>query len=398
MTMLRRLITLLIVVAVAGAAAWAMWPRPVAVETAIIGRHDIVLTVEEEGKSRIREVFTVSAPSAGQMLRVNLHAGDEVVKGMTIVASIKPADPGLLDARSRGVAEAAVEAARAAVDLAAAEVRQAEAQLVFLKGELDRATSLIRRGTISERAFQKAQLDAETAQAVLESAKAMLMVRKRELERAGAALIETSGTGANTCCIEVRAPVSGRILRVLTESEQVVQAGTALAEIGDPTDLEIVADLLSRDAVQIKPGAAAVIDGWGGEPLSAKVVRIDPSAITKVSALGIEEQRVQAVLALDGAAATHAALGHGFRIVVRITLWKGESLLAVPIGALFRRGADWAAYTVENGVARLRVLQLGARNGEFAEVKAGFTEGETAVLHPSDKVADGVAVAVEASN
>jgi HlyD family secretion protein len=398
MTMLRRLITLLIVICVAGAAAWAMWPRPVAVETATIGRHNIVLTVEEEGKSRIREIFTVSAPSAGQMLRVNLHAGDEVVKGMTIVASIKPADPGLLDARSRGVAEAAVEAARAAVDLAAAEVRQAEAQLVFLKGELDRATSLIRRGTISERAFQKAQLDAETAQAMLESARAMLMVRKRELERAGAALIETNGTGANTCCIEVRAPVSGRILRVLTESEQVVQAGTALVEIGDPTDLEIVADLLSRDAVQIKPGAAAVIDGWGGEPLSAKVVRIDPSAMTKVSALGIEEQRVQAVLALDGAAATHAALGHGFRVVVRITLWKGEGLLAVPIGALFRRGADWAAYAVENGSARLKILQLGARNGEFAEVKAGFAEGATAVLHPSDKVADGVAVAVEASN
>jgi HlyD family secretion protein len=392
--MLRRLIAALIAMAVAGAVIWALWPRAVEVETAVIAKRDIVVTVEEEGKSRIREVFTVSAPRSGQMLRVNLHAGDEVVKDETIVASIRPADPGLLDARSRRVAEAAADAARAAVDLAAAEVRQAEAQLTFLRSELDRATSLVRRGTISERAFEKAKLDVESAAASLESVKASLMVRKRELERAEAALIETGGSDDGTCCIEVKAPVSGRILNVLAESEQVVQAGTPLVEIGDPADLEIVADLLSRDAVQIRAGASAVIESWGGPPLPAKVHRIDPSAVTKVSALGIEEQRVSVVLHLDGKPEDWAALGHGFRVVARITLWKGEDLVSVPIGALFRQGADWAAYAVEDGTARLKILELGARNAEHAEVKQGLTDGSAVILHPSDQVADGVAVVV----
>lgn len=396
--MLRRLITLLVLAAVVAAVIWALWPKPVPVETAQVARHDIEITVEEEGKSRIRDVFTVSAPTGGQMLRVNLDAGDPVVKGMTVVASIKPADPALLDARTRRVAEASVESARAAVDLAVAVVRQAEAQLAFLNGELERAKTLVTRGTISERAYQKAQLDAETATAALESAKASLMVQRRELERAEAALTESGANGSATCCVDVRAPVSGRVLRVMIESEQVVQAGTPLLQIGDPADLEIVADLLSRDAVQIKPGAAAIIDGWGGKALKAKVKRIDPSATTKISALGIEEQRVQAVLTLDDEPDLRAGLGDGFRVIVRISLWKGDGLVAIPIGALFRQGAEWAAYAIKDGKAELKTLQLGARNGEFAEVTSGLSEGEKVILHPSDQVADGVRVNVERAN
>ena len=396
--MLRRLITLLVLAAVVAAVIWALWPKPVPVETAQVARHDIEITVEEEGKSRIRDVFTVSAPTGGQMLRVNLDAGDPVVKGMTVVASIKPADPALLDARTRRVAEASVESARAAVDLAVAVVRQAEAQLAFLNGELERAKTLVTRGTISERAYQKAQLDAETAAAALESAKASLMVQRRELERAEAALTESGANGSATCCVDVRAPVSVRVLRVMIESEQVVQAGTPLLQIGDPADLEIVADLLSRDAVQIKPGAAAIIDGWGGKALKAKVKRIDPSATTKISALGIEEQRVQAVLTLDDEPDLRAGLGDGFRVIVRISLWKGDGLVAIPIGALFRQGAEWAAYAIKDGKAELKTLQLGARNGEFAEVTSGLSEGEKVILHPSDQVADGVRVNVERAN
>jgi len=396
--MLRRLITLLVLAAVVAAVIWALWPKPVPVETAQVARHDIEITVEEEGKSRIRDVFTVSAPTGGQMLRVNLDAGDPVVKGMTVVASIKPADPALLDARTRRVAEASVESARAAVDLAVAVVRQAEAQLAFLNGELERAKTLVTRGTISERAYQKAQLDAETAAAALESAKASLMVQRRELERAEAALTESGANGSATCCVDVRAPVSGRVLRVMIESEQVVQAGTPLLQIGDPSDLEIVADLLSRDAVQIKPGAAAIVDGWGGKALKAKVKRIDPSATTKISALGIEEQRVQAVLTLDDEPDLRAGLGDGFRVIVRISLWKGDGLVAIPIGALFRQGAEWAAYAIKDGKAELKTLQLGARNGEFAEVTSGLSEGEKVILHPSDQVADGVRVNVERAN
>lgn len=389
--MLRRLFTGLILLAVVAALAWAFWPRPIPVETAKIGRQDIAVTVEEEGKSRIREVFTVSAPISGQVLRIGLHAGDAVVQDETVVASIRPAAPGLLDARLKRVAEAAAAAASASVGLAEAEVKQAEAQLTFLETELGRAERLSRQGTISERALDKARLDLATAAASLDSAKASLTVRQRELQRAEAALIET-GASEGPCCTEIKAPETGRILRVLAESEQVVQAGTPLIEIGDPTDIEIVTDVLSRDAVQIATGAEAVIDNWGGPPLRARVKRVEPSAVTKVSALGIEEQRVSVILDLQEGETGSAAIGNGFRIVARITLWEGKDLLAVPVAALFRQGGDWTAYAVVNGRAVLRTLELGARNEAWAEVKAGLAAGDMVILHPSDQMADGLAV------
>jgi HlyD family secretion protein len=388
--MLRRLITLVILLGVAGGLAWAFWPRPLAVETAEIRLRDISVFVEEEGKSRIREVFTVSAPINGQVLRNNLHAGDKVVKDETVVASIRPAAPGLLDARLKRVAEAASASARASVGLAQAEVKQAEAQLTFTQTEVERAERLSRQGTISDRALDKARLDVATAAAALDSARASLAVREKELQRAEAALIENEAS-EGPCCTEIKAPVTGRILRVLTESEQVVQAGTPLVEIGDPADIEIMAEVLSRDAVEIRPGASAIIDNWGGPPLAAAVHRVEPSAITKVSALGIEEQRVPVIM--DLAAAPEAEqLGDGFRVVARITVWEGKQLVAVPVAALFRQGAEWAVYVVADGRAQLRLVELGRRNAAFAEVKKGLAAGDVVVVHPSDQMADGVAV------
>ena len=389
--MLRRLILFIVLAAVAAGMTWAFWPRPLGVETAVIETRDIPVTVEEEGKSRIREVFTVSAPITGQVLRNNLHPGDEVVKDETVVAALRPAAPGLLDARLKRVAEAAAASARASVGLANAEVKQAEAQLTFIKTELERAERLSQQGTISDRALDKARLDVATAAAALDSAKASLTVRERELQRAEAALIENE-TGEGPCCTEIKAPVTGRILRVLAESEQVVQAGTPLVEIGDPADIEIMAEVLSRDAVEIRPGAAAVIDNWGGPPLAATVKRVDPSAVTKVSALGIEEQRVAVILDLNGEAGRES-LGDGFRVVARITVWEGKGLVAVPVAALFRQGGDWAVYVAANGRAELRLLELGRRNSAYSEVTKGLAVGDTVILHPSDQMADGVAVA-----
>ena len=388
--MLRRLIMLLALLAVVAGLAWAFWPRPLPVETAGIAKRDIKVSVEEEGKSRIREIFTVSAPIGGQTLRIDLHAGDQVVKDQTVLAAIRPAAPGLLDARLKRVAEAAAASAQAGVGLAHAEVRQAEARLSFLKTELSRAERLAAKGTISESARDKARLEAETAEAVLESAQSALAVRRRELERAEAALIET-GTAEGPCCTEIKAPVTGRILRVVAESEQVVQAGTPLMEIGDPADLEIAADILSRDAVEIAPGAAAEIVNWGGPALAAKVRRVEPSAVTKVSALGIEEQRVPVILDLvnpkDG-----ERLGDGFRVVARITVWEGKDRVAVPVAALFRRGGDWAVYKAVDGKAALQILALGRRNDDFAEVTDGLAADDVVILHPSDQLANGVRV------
>lgn len=389
--MLRRLMTLAILLAVLAALAWAFWPRPLGVETAAITARDISVAVEEEGKSRIRDVFAVSAPIAGQVLRSRLHPGDLVVKGETVVVSLRPAAPGLLDARLKRVAEAAAASARASVGLASAEVKQAEAQLTFIEAELARAERLSGQGTISDRALDKARLDVATAASALDSARASLSVRERELQRAEAALIENE-TGEGPCCTEIKAPITGRILRVLTESEQVVQAGTPLMEIGDPADIEIVADVLSRDAVEIRPGSHAVIDNWGGPPLAARVRRVEPSAVTKVSALGIEEQRVAVILDLENNAGQEA-LGDGFRVVARITVWEGRDLVAVPVAALFRQGGDWAVYKVVNGKAVLSLLELGRRNAAFSEVKAGLVAGDVVILHPSDQMADGVAVA-----
>jgi HlyD family secretion protein len=283
-------------------------------------------------------------------------------------------------------------AAQSAVDLAEAQVTQAEAALEFMTTEADRARALYERSAASQRLLDTAILEQKTAQATLESARANLAVRRRELESAAAVLGAADGTGADACCVQLVAPVSGRVLRVLTESEQVVLPGTPLLEIGNPGNLEVVADLLSRDAVRISEGSAAVITGWGGPPLSAQVARIEPSARTKVSALGIDEQRVEVVLNLLGDPKDWQGLGHGFRVIARISLWRGDGVLSIPVGALFRDGSDWATYVVRDGRAQLQTIRLGERNDELAQVLSGVQAGDTVILHPSDRISDGIAV------
>ena len=395
-TLWRRSFWLVFVVAVAAALGWALWPRPVLVDVAAIGRGPLEVSVEDEGTTRIREVYVVSAPAAGKMLRAPREVGDEVVADRTVVAVLEPTDPALLDIRTQRVNEAAVEAANAAVDLADAQVRQARSQLVFAQGDLRRANELAARQTIAERALEKAGLDVATAEAAVASAVATLEVRRRELESAKARLIQPGqqAAAATGCCIQVKAPVSGRVLKIVAESEQVVQAGSPLLEIGDPGELEIVVDLLSRDAVRIAVGAAARIESWGGDTtLGARVRRIEPTGYTKVSALGIEEQRVKAVLDFTDPPDAWRRLGHAFRIVARITAWRGDDVLQVPLGALFRQGDSWAVFVVDGGRARLRLVELAERNLRGARVAAGLAEGERIVLHPSDRIRDGVRVA-----
>jgi HlyD family secretion protein len=310
-----------------------------------------------------------------------------------VVARVSPAAPAPLDVRARRIAEATRDAAEAGLGLARAELSRAEAQVEYADSQLERSGQLLDRGTIPARVLEQARLDAAAAHAALESARANLLVRERELESARAALIEEgSPNGDGACCVEVVAPASGRILRVLTESEQVVAAGTPLVEIGDPGDIEVVVELLSADAVRVEEGAPAVVEGWGGPPLPAHVARIEPSATTRVSALGIEEQRVTAILALDGDPADRAGLGDGYRVTARISLWRGEGLPAVPVGALFRSGEDWAAFRVTDGRAALAPIEIGQRNADWAELRSGLEVGDAVILHPSDLVADGVRV------
>ena len=402
--MLRRIVYAVVGLLVVAALAWALWPKPLTVETAAIGKRSLEISVDEEGVSRIRNVYTISAPTSGTLLRPAIKVGDPVIANATILASIKPLPPALLDERARQTAEAARESAQAAVDLASSQLRQAQAQSSYLEGQLTRAASLMEHGAISDQAFQKASVDAAVARTAIESARASLVVSQGQLKSAEAALVQVqlaegearSGAVSNNpsaCCVDVRSPVSGTVLKLVTESEQVTPAGTPLVDIGDPADLEIDVDLLSTDAVQVKPGVPATIDGWGGGVLHAEVVRIDPAAITKVSALGIEEQRVTVILKLLDPPSAYRRLGHHFRVVAHVVVWHGDDLTVVPVGALFRHGADWAVFVVDGGAAHLRQIEIGQRNADYAAVVSGLDPGARVIVHPSDRITDGTAVA-----
>ena len=394
---MRVLLWTVVGIGVAGALAWAFAPRPIGVDAARVERGTLEVTVEDEGVTRIRDVFVVSAPTSGRMLRSDLTVGDAVVGGETVVARFEPSDPSLLDARSRRVGEATVEAATAAVGLAEAQLTQARSQLDFLRGDLDRAVELAARHTISDRALDKARLDVATAEATVKGGEATLEVRRRELETARAQLIEPRAGEKRRpdCCISLLAPADGRVLKLVQESEQIVQAGSPLVEIGDPRDREIAVDLLSRDAVRVEPGASARVESWGGaETLEARVRRIEPTAFTKVSALGIEEQRVKVILDPLGPAEAWARLGHGYRVVVRITVKREEGVVTVPVAALFRSGESWAVFAVDGDRARLVPIEIGERNARIAVVKAGLVEGARVVLHPSSDLTADARIAV----
>jgi len=377
--------------------AYALWPRPVPVDFVVAARGPLVVTVDEEGETRIRDVFVLDAPIAGRMRRIDLDVGDAVTAGESVVARIEPIDPSFLDVRSEAQAEAAVDAAEANRRLAAAEVVSAEAELDFAESELYRARELIGDQHISERALDDAERNFRTRQAALETAKAALRMRESELRHARTQLLSPAETQRNVAdcdCVTLTAPVSGSILRIIHESEGVVQPGEALIEIGDPRDLEIVVDYLSEDAVKIEAGQRVIIEEWGGTAdLEGRVDRVEPFGFTKVSALGIEEQRVNVIIDFTDEPSAWQRLGHGFRVETRVVLWRGDDVLKIPLTALFRNGDDWSVFVEEDGRARKRKVTLGQRTGFEAEITEGLEVGERVVLHPSDRVVEGVGLA-----
>ncbi len=396
-TWIKRILGIFAIVAVVGIIVYALLPAPVGVDIAVIGRGSLEVTVDEEGVAEIRDLFRVSAPIAGKLNRIPVHVGDVVSPDGAAVAAIQPAEPPLLDVRTQRELQAAAGAARAAVGLAQAQVSSAEASERLARSDLDRAKQLAEKGAISTRALEKAVTDVDTAHAAVEQAHANLALRQSELASAEAHLIQPvasgSGSGSADCCVPVMSPINGVVLKLLVESEQVVAAGTPLIEIGDPKDMEVVVHLLSSDAVEIKPGAPATLTDWGGDgALNAHVRRIDPAAYTKVSALGVEEQRVDATLDIADPYEKWRGLGHEYRVMAHIRTWKGGDVIQVPVGALFRRGADWNVFRVVDGKATLTKVLLGHRNSHFAEVLSGLGAGDTVVLHPSDQVKDGVSV------
>ena len=373
---------------------YAFRPQPVPVDFARAERGPLVVTVSEEGETRVRDVFVLSAPIAGRSRRIEAEVGDPVVAGQTVVAEIEPIDPAFLDVRSEAQAKAAIRTAEAARDLARAELDRAQADLVFAEAEVKRARRLIRDDTISQRRLDEDERSYKTAKANLATAQAALDMRGAELERARAELLSplaARGLKTNCPCVPVTAPVSGRVLRVIHESEGVVSPGQPLIEIGDPEDLEIVADLLSTEAVKVEPGQRVMVEEWGGgAALAGRVERVEPYGFTKVSALGIEEQRVNVIIDFTDPPARWQRLGHGYRVEARIVLWESEDVLKVPLSALFRDGEDWAIFVEAEGRAEKRRIEPGRQNGLDSEILEGLDAGQRIVLHPSDRVVEGV--------
>ncbi|MAG98527.1 MAG: HlyD family efflux transporter periplasmic adaptor subunit [Alphaproteobacteria bacterium] len=391
----KRVFYVIIVLGLAAAGlAYAFRPQAVPADFATVDRGKLMVTVDDTGRTRVRDVYRVSAPVAGRLLRIEARVGDAATAGETVLATIEPSDPSFLDRRSRSQAQAEVKAAEAALALAQAELKRVRAELTFARSELERARALVLRNNISKRAMDKAGRDVQTGQAAEQSAAATVRIRRYELEMARAMLIrpgQKRGKTGSQCCVEVRAPVSGRVLRLIQESEGVIAAGTPLLEIGDPGDLEIVVDLLSSDAVKVREGAAVMVEEWGGgTTLAGTVRRIEPYGFTKISALGIEEQRVNAIIDFAEPREKWRSLGHGYRVEVRIVVWQGENVLKLPLSALFRDGEDWAVFALVGGKARLRRLAIGRSNASEAQLRDGLAEGDRVVLHPSDRIVEGV--------
>lgn len=381
--------------AVAAATFWALREEPVPVDLAVVSAAPMEVSVAAEGVTRIREVFAVSAPIAGTVLRAPVEVGDPVVAGETIVARIRPAEPALLDARARAQAEAAVAEAEAAVRLAEVNLSRAETDAEFTETQLVRNRDLASRGTITQRVLETSEQALVTARASREAARSELALHRATLTRAQAQLL-TPGEmlgGNGACCIDLRAPADGVVLSLDAASARSVQPGSPLLTLGDPADLEVELDLLSADAVRVVEGAAAHVERWGGEGvLQARVRRIEPQAFTRVSALGIEEQRVRLHLDLLTLPSARAGLGDRFRVFVRVVVWAQPEVLQVPVSALFRQGDGWAVFRAIDGLAVLTPVQVGQRMEASAQVLSGLGAGERVVAFPGSRLADGVAV------
>jgi HlyD family secretion protein len=376
-------------VSLLGVAAWALRPQPIAVQTASVVRGGFEQAITEDGKTRVRDRYVVSAPLAGSLQRVQLKVGDAVRAGQ-VVAVLLPAAPAFLDERAERELSERLGTAQALHRRAVAETQRAGSQLAQARIDVQRSRRLAVAGFLSPGALEQVELAARTADKTLEAAKFAQAAAAHDIEQARAALSRYRGQGTVASRWEIRSPIDGSVLRVVQESEGAVALGAPLIEVADARSLEVVVDVLSQDAVAIRPGMQARLQlGAGVAPVAATVRLVEPGAYTKVSALGIEEQRVNVVLDPDPDLGGVPSVGDGFRVEARIVVFRAEEVLKVPVGAMFRDGAGWAVFVVEGGRARRREFTLLRSNGEDAMVGAGLQAGESVVAYPPDALADG---------
>lgn len=397
----RSLIQTTIAVFVGGFLTFAFWPRAIMVDMGTITRGPMMVTINEEGRTRVHDAFVLSTPVAGRLQRVEVLPGDRVSRGETIVAHMLPGNPEALDIRSHEQALTEVSAAEAALRLARAELNASMADHDLAEAEVERVRELREKAMASQVDLDRAVREIRAADAALSSAEAGIAMREAGLANARARLISFRDDGAQSTlsarlpeAIPLRAPASGSVLRVLQESETTLPAGTPILEIGNiENDLEVLIELLSTDAVQVAKGDRVIFDDWGGpESLSGVVERVEPLGFTKFSALGVEEQRVNTIVHFTDTHEARRALGHGYRVEARIVVWEDDDALRVPSSALFRAQEAWAVFVVRDGRAQLRRVSIGYNNGISAQLIDGLVADDTVILYPSSALVDGDAV------
>ena len=379
-------ITVLIVVLL----IWGFWPQPVFVEAIEAKRAPLTITIEEEGRTRVVDRYIISAPIDGVACRQQLDVGDEVTQGQVLLG-ITPLESQVLDPRSRAQTKAQVAAAESALHAAEQQAEAAEANAKLAVIEHERLKPLVEKGVISTDAYDKAATQVQTTAAAQRSADFQVEVAGYELQAATTVLEYTAADrGEPAERLPVVSPITGRVLKVTRECEGPVRTGDLLLEVGDPTVLEVEVDVLSADAVKIKPGMKVLFERWGGEqPLEGIVRIIEPVGFLKISALGVEEQRVLIISDFTSPAEQWQRVGDGYRVEARFILWHEDDVLQVPASSLFRYQQGWAVFVIENNHAKRRVVKVGQRNGLSAQILEGVSEGEEVINHPSDDVEDG---------
>lgn len=399
MTTRRRFGLILLASAIAAALGYGFWPRPLWVEAATVARQPLRVTVEAEGKTRLIDRYVLSAPVAGYLRRIEAEVGDGVRRDQPL-ATIDPLPSEVLDPRRRAQAEARVAASEASLQAARETATATRAEADYAKLEFERIAALCRRQcVVAEAERDRAESRVRQTEAQLRSAQFAVEVARHEVEAAKTALRPSAAQPGDVAreTVVVRAPVDGQVLGYQRQSEGVVGAGTPLLEVGDPHALEVAVDVLSADAVRIRPGTPVVLERWGGEQSLEGVTRtVEPVGFTKLSALGVEEQRVWVVADLRSPVEAWSHLGDGYRVEASFIVWQGERVLQIPASALFRQGDGWAVFVVEDGQARRRAVEIGQRGGLAVEIRSGLTEGERVVTHPDDALQEGAAVRIRA--
>ena len=391
-----RILVWLILALVAAGFYYAFQPRPVDADVASAERGPLRISLDEEGQTRVRDRFMVSAPLAARILRIELEPGDTVRAGSTILARLQPTQPQFLTTRSRAQAEAGVARAESAVGQALVERDRVLAEQEYATTQLARDKRLHQNGLLAEQRLESSQQRFVEANEAVRAADAAIAVANADLEQARTNLIEaSSGRRAEGDAVVLRSPVDGVVLRRLRESEASVPEGEPLIEIGDPAKLEVVSDMLSMDAVRISAGDPVLIEQWGGDRSLRGVVRlVEPFGFTKISALGVEEQRVNVIVDFEDPRAAWEELGDGYRVEVRVIVWQSEDVLKVPTSSLFRSGENWAVYALGDDLtAQLREVRIGERTAMEAQLLEGLAAGERVVTYPSDRIEHGTEVA-----